>query len=226
MNPTFDYERVLWQKGLRFVAGADEVGRGAFAGPVVTAAVVFDPLNINPPKEIVLRDSKKMTPKQRKISSLWLKENTYWGIGEVSVSIINKIGIGKATQMAMRRAVNELNYHLPKRLEHLLLDAFCVPYVAGLNRKKQTALVKGDGISCSIAGASIIAKEHRDNLMKSLGRKSKFKKYKWNKNVGYGTQEHLQVILKNGTTLHHRAVFVETYLKNMSLKQPLFASQE
>lgn len=226
MNPTFDYEKIHWERGLRFVAGADEVGRGAFAGPVVTAAVVFDPLNTQLPEKVLIRDSKKMTQKQRKISSIWLKENVYWGIGEVSVNIINKVGVGKATQMAFRRAIAELNYHLPKRLEHLLVDAFFVPYVRGLSKSRQTAIVKGDSFSASISAASIIAKVHRDALMRNLAQKSKFKVYLWHKNVGYGTKTHLNAVLAHGTTPHHRKAFVETYLKNMRLKQPLFVSQE
>lgn len=226
MNPTFDYEKKHWERGLRFVAGADEVGRGAFAGPVVTAVVIFDPLNITIPNNIKVVDSKKISSKSRKEASYWLKENTYWGIGEVSVSIINKVGIGKATQMAFRKAITEVNYHLPKRLEHLLVDAFFIPYVKGLARPRQTAIIKGDQLSVSISAASIIAKVHRDEIMQSLSKQFKFKKYKWNKNVGYGTKEHLDAILSHGTTSQHRKAFIDTFLKNMNFKQPLFVSQE
>lgn len=202
MNPTFEYERKFWQKGLRFVAGADEVGRGAFAGPVVAAAVVFDPLNATWPKEIVIRDSKKMTRKQRETTANWVKKNTYWGIGEVSVKTINNFGIKKAAEAAFRKSVGELQYHLPKRLEHLLVDAFFVPYMAGIARQKQTPIIKGDELSYSIAAASIIAKCHRDTIMRNLSRE--FKKYKWAKNVGYGTKDHRETILTHGTTVHHR----------------------
>jgi len=202
MNPTFEYERKLWQKGLRFVAGADEVGRGAFAGPVVAAAVVFDPLNSRLPKEVIIRDSKKMTRKQRIVSADWVKKNTYWGIGEVSVKTINNFGIKRAAEAAFRKSVRELQYHLPKRLEHLLVDAFFVPYLSGVSKKRQTPIIKGDELSCSIAAASIIAKVHRDAIMKNLSKE--FKKYKWAENVGYGTRYHKERILAYGTTIHHR----------------------
>jgi len=215
MNPTFEYERKLWQKGLRFVGGADEVGRGAFAGPVVAAVVVFDPLNISWPKGIIVRDSKKMTRDQRIKSSLWLKENTYWGVGEVGVATINQKGIARASQSAFRRAIIEVRYHLPKKLEHLLVDAFFVPYTNGLAKPKQTPIVKGDEASFSIAAASIIAKVHRDSIMKGLSKQFKFKRYSWGKNVGYGTLEHRNAILTFGVTAQHR--------KDYLLK--LFASQ-
>lgn len=204
MNPTFEYERKLWERGLRFVGGADEVGRGAFAGPVVAAVVVFDPLNISWPRKIIVRDSKKMTRQARERSSLWIKRNTYWGIGEVGVSVINKNGMGKATKQAFRRAIYEVRYHLPKRLEHLLVDAFFVPYIKGLSKARQTPIVKGDELSYSIAAASIIAKVHRDSIMKSLGKQFKFKKYLWAKNAGYGTREHRDAILAYGVSIQHR----------------------
>lgn len=216
MNPTFEYERKLWKRGLRFVGGADEVGRGAFAGPVVASVVVFDPLNITFPKEIIVRDSKKMTPRQRKTSSLWLKENTYWGLGESSVTKINKLGVGKASEHAFRKAVAEMQYHLPKHLEHLLLDAFFVPFMTGVPKKKQTPIVKGDGLSFSIAAASIIAKVYRDELMKKLGNTKINRRYKWGKNAGYGTAEHRTAILAHGVTRYHRRAYVRN----------LFASQE
>ena len=208
MNPTFVHEKMFWNKGKRFVAGADEVGRGAFAGPVVAAAVIFDPLNINWPEKVLIRDSKKMTQKQRLTALNWLKENTYWGIGEVGVGYINKYGIKKSAERAFRRALKEAQYHLPKRMDHLLVDAFFVPYAAGISRKRQTAIVKGDNISASIAAASIIAKCHRDEKMQELGRKKEFKAYKWAKNVGYGTEEHRNAITNLGVCRHHRRAFV------------------
>lgn len=208
MDPTFDYERKLWERGLRFVGGADEVGRGAFAGPVVAAVVVFDPLNINWPKDVIIRDSKKMTPRAREIASLWIKQNSYWGIGEVGVKTINKIGMGKATKRAFRQAIAEVHYHLPKRLDHLLVDAFFVPYAKGLSKLRQTAIVKGDEVSFSIAAASIVAKVYRDGIMNKLGREAKYKKYRWFQNAGYGTEEHRKAILAYGKTIHHRTDYL------------------
>jgi ribonuclease HII len=208
MNPTFEYEEKYWKNGMRFVAGADEVGRGAFAGPVVAAVVVFDPLNIRWPKGVIIRDSKNMSARQRLYANDWIKENTYWGIGEASVSHINRRGVGKSAQSAFRKAVREIHYHLPKRLDHLLVDAFFVPHVAGVRKKKQTAIIKGDNMSYSIAAASIIAKCHRDEIMKNLGKRDEYKIYKWLNNVGYGTEEHRNAINSFGITRHHRRAFI------------------
>lgn len=212
MNPNFDYEQSFWTRGLKLVAGADEVGRGAFAGPVVAAAVVFDPLNISWPESVLIRDSKKMTPKQREKSATWIKSNCLgWGVGIASVSEINKHGIIKSTQKAFRRSIANCKL----KIEYLLLDAFFVPYTKGLAKSRQTPIIHGDALSCSIAAASIIAKCHRDNIMQSLGAQSKFKYYKWEQNAGYGTASHQQAILKHGTSPQHRTAYLSK----------LFASQ-
>jgi ribonuclease HII len=217
MNPSFDYERKLWDRGLRFVGGADEVGRGAFAGPIVAAACAFAPnSNFQFPiynqskNKIIINDSKKLSSKQRELASIWIKENCLaWGVGAGSVYEINKYGIVKATNKAFRRAMKDL------KLEALLVDAFYVPYVLGIQKKNQTPIIKGDAKSLSIAAASIIAKVYRDKIMQGLSKKFRFKKYGWAENMGYGTAKHRVAILKHGTTRHHR----KDYLTK------LFASQ-
>ena len=224
MNPTFEYEQKLWNNNVRFVAGADEVGRGAFAGPVVAAAVSFDSSLSSLSSWLrsqkaagnwmsQIRDSKKMSPKQREITAKYIKENCYWGIGEASVAIINKLGIVEAVNMAFRKAILELKFHTSK-VDHLLIDAFYIPYVKGIERKNQTALIKGDAKSISIAAASIIAKVYRDELMANLSRK--FKEYKWQKNAGYGTKEHRNAILALGSTKQHRTQYVNTFLAKVT----------
>src|SRR3990170_553528 len=113
MNPDFFFEKKLWKKGFKVIAGVDEVGRGSFAGPVVAAACAFAPISnyqfliINERGEkIIINDSKKLTAMQREISGKWIKENTVtWGIGEVSAGLINRVGMAKATKMAFRRAI-------------------------------------------------------------------------------------------------------------------------
>jgi len=213
LQPNFSFEKALWKKGYKFIAGVDEVGRGCFAGPVVAGCVVFShkPYKLG---NIRVDDSKKLSLKQRREASFWIKENALvWGIGEASVSLINRIGMGKATKVAFRRAIKGVN----KKLDFLLIDAFYIPYVRGLKRKNQKAIVDGDEKSLTIAAASIIAKIYRDSLMKKLS--SKHPKYGWERNKGYGTKEHLGALRKYGLTRHHRKQFVATYFKKISSSQ-------
>lgn len=225
--PNLSFENKLWKKGFKFIAGLDEVGRGSFAGPVVAGCVVFR-FNTKIPKEIVVNDSKELTSRKREIASKWIKKNALtWGTGEVSVGAINRIGISKATQMAFRRAIENANTRLQRRIDYLLIDALFVPYVRGLpmkrkaakknpklrdTRARQLAIVKGDQKSISIAAASIVAKVHRDCLMKSLGEKSRYIRYGWVKNKGYGTKEHGSAIRKFGMSKYHRKQYVKTFL--------------
>lgn len=210
-TPSDDYERKIWRKGFRVVAGADEVGRGCFAGPVVAAMVAFAPdakfqlkdLRIN------INDSKKLTAKRREETAFWIKKYAlFYGVGSASVAQINKYGIKKGSEIAFRRAIKNSK----KRIDYLLVDAFYIPFIKGLRRKNQLAIIKGDEKSFSIAAASIIAKVYRDKQMEKLGNKPKYKKYFWFKNKGYGTKEHTDAILKYGITSWHRKDFVSTFL--------------
>ncbi len=243
--PDFSFEKRLWRRGFKFVAGVDEVGRGSFAGPVVAGCCVFDKKGIKKIslQDLKIYDSKKLKPKQRESCFLWIKENALaWGVGLGEVSEINKFGIGKTTLKAFRRAVNEVNKKLNKKfkgkkgkvgVEYLLLDAFYLPFIRGLPRKKtqklkgvkdkresfeildsnsrQLAIIKGDEKSFSIACASIVAKVYRDNLMKKLSKK--YKEYGWAKNKGYGTKTHQEAIKKFGITKYHRKAFVRRLLE-------------
>ncbi len=204
--PDFIYEKKLWDGNFNIIAGIDEVGRGSFAGPVVAGCVIFKKsktliLQTN----VEINDSKKLTSSQREIASIWIKENCLtWGIGSASVSEINRLGIKKGTEIAMRRAIKNCK----KQIEFILIDAFYIPYTKGLRRKNQKAIIKGDTKSISIAAASIIAKVHRDALMTKLSKNPKYKKYNWHKNKGYGTKEHRDAISKHGATRHHRKLFI------------------
>lgn len=227
MLPNFKFEKVYWKKGYKFVAGVDEVGRGCFAGPVVAGAVVFSK-DLNILKDVRIDDSKKMTTRQRDRASEWIKENALaWGIGEAKVYQINKIGMGRATRIAFRRAISNARRCLEDPIDFLLADAYFISYTPGLpakrrkNRKgrfykkasgRQLAIVNGDEKSISIAAASIIAKVYRDKLMTDLAEKPKLKKYGWGRNKGYGTKEHQKAIKKYGMTRFHRRQFVETWL--------------
>jgi len=210
MNPTWEYEMNFWMSGL-VVAGADEVGRGALAGPVVAAAVIFTE-NIKPQitsnKKLIIRDSKKMTRLQREKSAKWIMGNTHaYGIGKASVVEINTKGVVRATHTAFRRALSQVHIQIGRPVDHLLVDAFYVPRVRGLPKGRQTPIVKGDSLSVSIAAASIVAKVHRDGLMTKLARKHPL--YHWQKNVGYGTTEHRQAILRHGALSQHRKTFCQ-----------------
>ncbi len=194
--PTFNIEKSLWQKGYYYIAGLDEVGRGAFAGSVVVGAVIF-------PKDIILpegiADSKLLRPKKReKLAEEIKKQASAWSIAEISVSHINKLGIGKATQMAFRKSIKLLS----KTPEFVLIDAF---YIKHLSRKRQRPVKDGDKICASISAASIIAKVYRDKLMKKLHQK--YPQYGFAKHKGYGTKSHQEAIKKYGLSRLHRKSF-------------------
>ncbi len=197
----------MWRQGYKIVAGLDEVGRGCFAGPVVCGLVVFD--EGTDFSEVIINDSKKLRPKVRETSDRWIRKNAKaWGIGEASVSEINKYHLARATNMAFRRAIISCGI----RVDYLLIDAFFIPHVRGLRRKNQKAIVKGDQKSLSIAAASIIAKVYRDRKMLQFSRDPKHTMYGWGRNKGYGTREHQEAIRTYGITKLHRIVFVNTFL--------------
>lgn len=222
-KPDLQEEKKLWKKNY-LVVGLDEVGRGAFAGPVVVGAVCFDETIIDSVETPLIAplqdidDSKRLKPKKRKILAKEIKKHALaWAISEVGVSTINKIGIGRATEKAMRLAVKCVLSGLPNwsnlpnlTKPFLLVDAFQIKYLRGIGLKNQKGIIKGDRKSVSIAAASIIAKVHRDNLMRKLSRK--YKKYGWGKNKGYGTKKHREAIKKHGATKLHRRAFVSSLL--------------
>jgi ribonuclease HII len=168
IKPSFSYEKRFWRKGYRHVVGVDEVGRGAFAGPIVVGAVIF-------PKQIVeidgVNDSKLLKPRFREQLAKEIKEKALaWDVTEVGVSVINRIGIGKATLKAMRKTIKDLEKKgFP--IDYVLVDYFYIPYLRRIGRKNQLGIKKGDQKSFSIAAASIIAKVYRDRVMRSLAQK-------------------------------------------------------
>ncbi|MBM4402011.1 MAG: ribonuclease HII [Candidatus Cloacimonetes bacterium] len=196
--PTLTQERKLWRKGYRFVAGVDEVGRGAWAGPVVAAAVIFPP-DIKLPKD--LRDSKLLQPeKRRELSEIIQELALSFAIGEVRVQIVNKYGVASATQRAMRAALRKLS----PAPEYELIDAFYLRY---LRKSEQIAIVRGDKTCASIAAASILAKVYRDKQMAGKMHR-RFPKYRFCSHKGYGTPEHQEAIFRWGLTKIHRIKFV------------------
>lgn len=196
----FENESRLWKAGWRLIAGIDEVGRGAWAGPVVAAAVVFPPFFEAP---FDLFDSKLLLPRQREELAENIRNVASVGIGIVGVPTINKIGIGRATQKAFRAAVRSLDCES----EYYLIDAF---YIRSWLRDNQLPIKKGDRTCASIAAASIIAKVYRDNLMRELA--SKYPKYGLDIHKGYGTAIHQEAIRKYKLSGIHRKSFNLNFL--------------
>jgi len=203
VKPDFRFEKGYWKKGYGVVIGVDEVGRGALAGPVVAGAVALkrgDSL-----LGIGIDDSKRLAAKKREGLAKIIRKDAAVGIGEVGVAYINRHGIVKATQKAMRKSIANLKLHKNPKI-FVLVDAFHVKYIPGVGLENQKAIIKGDQKSISIAAASIIAKVYRDKLMVRLGKK--YPKYKWRENKGYGTEKHLAAIKKHGPTKLHRLAFL------------------
>jgi len=197
----FDYEKRLWDQGIRLVVGIDEVGRGAWAGPVVAAAVIFPPFS---EFSFEIFESKLLPPKSREKLSKKLEKVAKIGIGEVDVPTINKIGIGKASQKAFRKAVMQVE----GACDYYLIDAFYIKY---WSKQNQLPIKHGDRLCASIAAASIVAKVYRDRLMKKLA--GKYPQYGFEKHKGYGTMLHRQSIGKfKLSDIHRRSFNLEPYL--------------
>lgn len=195
--PDLYEETKLWNNGIQYVAGVDEVGRGAFAGPVVAAAVILAPTPF--PNREKIRDSKMLSAKQRSELEIVIKKYAIaYSISEIPVDTINRVGIGKATQEAFTLAIAKLSI----QPLHILIDAFSI---TSIPKEKQTPIIKGDSKCCSIAAASIIAKVYRDALMQKLD--TLFKKYNFAQHKGYGTLSHRNAIKQFGLCPLHRTSF-------------------
>lgn len=176
-------------------AGLDEAGRGALAGPVVAAAVILPPGYYNEH----INDSKQLTPAQRNIArGIILKDCLCWAVAEISNTEIDRINVLNATFKAMHKCVEQLKI----KPGFLLIDGNRFKRYKNLPHK---CIVSGDAKYFSIAAASILAKTHRDELMKKFS--EKFSGYGWEKNKGYGTQFHLNQLHKLGACSLHRMSF-------------------
>ena len=193
-----DLQRVL-NKGKE--VGIDEVGKGSVFGPVFSAVVVLTEKNKFILKEFGVMDSKKLSPKKRKLLvPKILSLSSDYGIGQSSAREIDKFGIRVATELSMIRALKKLK----KKPSELIIDG---PLSLRPWKGVQKNIVSGDSKFTAIASASIIAKVSRDNLMERLERK--YSGYLIFKNKGYGTKEHLALIKKNGITDLHRRSFLK-----------------
>jgi ribonuclease HII len=185
----------------RYVIGVDEAGRGPLAGPVVAGAVV-----LCKPRPSGLDDSKKLSRIRRGELEAVIKRRCTWAVGVVDVEDIDRLNIFGATMLAMTRAVLSLCEALGEEPGEVLVDGNLTPHGRRQEwRWKARAVVGGDAIEPCISAASIIAKEHRDRLMRDLALAHPH--YGWERNAGYGTAEHLAALRSHGATPHHRRSF-------------------
>lgn len=194
MPPDFSFERAL--EGT--VCGIDEVGRGPLAGPVVAAAVIL-PAALPAALLAHLNDSKLLSAKKRESLFDIIHACALVGLGEADVDEIDRFNILQATFLAMQRAFEALREKAA--VDWALVDGNQRPPLPC----QVQCIVKGDGRSLSIAAASVVAKVTRDRQMCALS--SAFPGYGWDRNAGYGTAEHLDAILRQGITPHHRPSF-------------------
>jgi len=195
--PSFNEEMALVAQGYRYIAGVDEVGRGALAGPVVAAAVIL-PTNIDVPWLGLVRDSKQLSPARREFLYPHIQAAAVAvGIGSVPPEVVDARGIVKATRLAMQQAIEQL----APPPETLLIDYMYLPEV----KLPQKGLIAGDCRCFSIACASIIAKVTRDRLMVELDKT--YPGYRLSQNKGYGTREHYIYLHRLGPSAIHRCSF-------------------
>ena len=190
----YKYEKELWDNGIKYIAGVDEVGRGPLVGPVVTACVIL-------PKDFVLEgltDSKKLTEKKREIYYDYIMENALSvSIGMIDEKVIDEVNIYEATKLAMYQAIDNSKI----KPEHVLIDAMKLEKL----EIPSTSIIKGDAKSISIAAASVIAKVTRDRMMIELDKK--YPMYGFASHKGYPTKKHLEAIKEYGILDNYRKTF-------------------
>ena len=192
-RPTLDHELQLIQAGHVLVAGIDEAGRGAWAGPVVAAAVILNLSEVSALQKV--NDSKQLSPRQREtLYQIVIDHCVAYGVGQGSVEEIDSIGILPATRLAMTRAVEALN----PQPDALIIDAVRLPQV----NKPQAVFYFADSISLSVAAASILAKVTRDRWM--IAADTQYPAYCFARHKGYGTQIHQAALQSVGPCEIHR----------------------
>lgn len=193
MNELLEYEKELYNKNIKLIAGIDEVGRGPLCGPVVACACIL-PENYHLEG---LNDSKKISEKKREqLYEILINDAVSFGIGIKDAKRIDEINILEATKEAMKEAVSNLRV----KPEHLLIDAVKLDIDI-----PSTSIIKGDAKSASIAAASIIAKVTRDRMMIELGKI--YPEYGLEKHKGYGTKAHIEAVKKYGVLDFYRFTF-------------------
>lgn len=197
----YKYEKELYDKGINYIAGVDEVGRGPLIGPVVTACVIL-------PKDFKLEgltDSKKLSEKKREEYYTYIMDNAISvAIGIKNEKVIDEVNIYEATKLAMYEAIEKSKV----KPEHVLIDAMKLEKL----EIPSTSIIKGDAKSITIAAASVIAKVTRDRMMIELDKE--YPMYGFKKHKGYPTKQHIEAIEKYGILDYHRKTFkpVSTYI--------------
>jgi ribonuclease HII len=194
--PTLNRERRLLRRGFILVAGLDEAGRGAWAGPLSAGAVIL-PLRLPALRAVLcdIRDSKQMTPRRRMIAAGVIRSVAVaWSVGSATAREVDRVGPLRATHLAMLRAVAGLSL-LP---DHLLIDHLLLPGIT----LPQTGITHGDALSLSIAAASILAKTWRDQLMTAM--EARYPGYGFAAHKGYGTAGHAEGLARLGACPEHR----------------------
>ena len=188
------YENELYSKGYKLIGGIDEVGRGPLVGPVVTACVIL-------PEDFALdglTDSKKLSEKKRDMFyDIIMEKAISVGIGIMDEDVIDKVNIYEATKLAMYQAVDNMSV----KPDYILIDAMKLDKLD----VQSTSIIKGDLKSITISAASVIAKVTRDRMMYELD--EKYPMYKFAKNKGYPTKDHIEAIVKYGILKEHRKTF-------------------
>lgn len=198
-RPCLCAELSLWEAGIPYVAGVDEVGRGPLAGPVVAAAVILPP-GLPSRRLAGVRDSKALTPLARARAVVRIRRHALAvGVGAASAGEIDRLGITVTVRLAMQRALARAQRRC--EISHVLVDGHPVRELGF----PQTAIIRGDHHCLSIAAASVIAKEVRDRLMRRLA--LRHPAFGWERNAGYGTRTHQQALREYGPTPHHRRSF-------------------
>lgn len=196
-KPSFAEEKLLRKQGYEFIAGVDEVGRGALMGPVVAAAVIL-PDNVKSRWKTRVRDSKQLLPETREYLYDYIKEAAVSvGVGSISSEDIDKLGIAKATRLAMKAAIEQLT----PPPQYLLIDYFKLAEMS----LPQKGIKHGDSLCFSIACASIIAKVTRDRWMVEMDRD--YPGYGLAEHKGYGTEGHMKCLREKGPCPQHRRSF-------------------
>jgi ribonuclease HII len=200
-------------ESIKTICGLDEAGRGALAGPIVIAGVVF-PRNFkfsNVVPNIVAKDSKELSIKQREELFNIIKKYSIKIILEIiPAREINKKGINWANTIGFRRIIQHIN------VDQYIVDGRWKLTRLGNKKEKTSCVIKGDTKIPAVLSAGIVAKVERDKIMKALH--SKHPQYKWETNTGHGTRFHIEAIIKNGITKYHKDLFVKTALENYEKK--------
>ena len=216
--PTLERERLFWSKGLQ-VAGVDEAGRGAVAGPIVAAAVVLSPASAPLDLWKQVDDSKRLKPGQRSELAAAIRQHACgWSVASIAPRDIDRIGIDRANQLAMERALQDLGAGtfdavLSDWIRRWPLNLDAAP------EAEQHRVKKGDARHVSIAAASILAKVHRDGLMDLLH--DRFPAFGFGRNRGYLTAAHASALAAQGPCTEHRMSF-----KPLADDQPLLSLAE